>query len=144
MKKYLVILFMLSLIQLVHAQTQAEMNKKAWDDFAKADQKLNDVYKKILFVYADNKQFIKKLKTAQVAWIKFRDAHLESVYSASNQQVEYGSMFPMCYSMEEQIITEARIKQLEQWLNGVEEGDTCSGSRMRPADVQERLKNYKK
>ena len=144
MKKYLIILVVLSLAQLVGAQTQTEMNQKAADDFAKADQKLNDVYKKILFVYSSDKAFIRKFRTAQIAWIKFRDAHLESVYSASNQQIEYGSMFPMCYSMEEQKITEERTKQLEEWLNGLDPKNDCPGSRMSLSDVQERLKNYKK
>jgi hypothetical protein len=34
----------------------------------------------------------------------------------------------MCYSAYKEELTRQRIKTLQQWLEGVEEGDVCAGS----------------
>ena len=55
------------------AQTQAEMNQEAINDFKTADAELNKVYKLVLSKL-DEKQK-KNLIIAQKNWINFRDAH---------------------------------------------------------------------
>lgn len=125
---FIVISFYIVLNQPVSAQTQTDMAQKAGAEFAKADKELNTVYNKILKEYKGDREFIEKMKAAQRAWIKFRDAHIEAVFPAKDKQSEYGSVYGMCYSMMMQEITEARIKQLRLWLKGTEEGDVCAGS----------------
>lgn len=110
------------------AQTQLEMNEQAHSKYEKADKEMNRVYQQILKSYHDE-LFIQKLKAAQRAWLAYRDAHLEELYPAKDPKVEYGSVYPMCYSIELEDLTIQRTKVLRQWLDGVQEGDVCTGSR---------------
>jgi uncharacterized protein YecT (DUF1311 family) len=112
----------------LHAQTQGGLDEQACGQFHKADVALNETYSKILKEYANDQQFIAKLKTAQRAWLAFRDAELEALYPKDNKQAEYGTVYPMCHCSELQFLTEQRIKQLKRWLDGTQEGDVCSGS----------------
>ena len=117
-----------------NAQTQLELNEKACDKFKKADNDLNSVYNRILEVYKTDKTFIAKLKKAQVAWIAFRDAHIDAIFPLEDKRVEYGSVYPMCECGEREEITLKRISELKRWLDGIEEGDVCGGS-IRRTDV---------
>jgi uncharacterized protein YecT (DUF1311 family) len=110
------------------AQTQGELDEQACDQFHKADVALNETYSKILKEYAKDQQFIAKLKTAQRAWLAFRDAELEALYPKDNKQAEYGTVYPMCHCSELQFLTEARTKELQRWIEGTIEGDVCAGS----------------
>jgi len=99
--------------------------------FPKIDEELNQTYNKVLSEYKSDTVFIKRLKEAQRAWIKFRDAHLESRFPTmlkSNQYNEYGSIYPYCACVIMTDLTKERIKQLQGWLNGTVEGDVCGGS----------------
>lgn len=125
MKAIIVFGFALMITQISFAQTQFELNKKAQDNFLKADNELNIVFKKILTEYKEDTLFIKNLKAAQKIWIQFRDAELKMKFPATN---EYGSALPMCWSMYEEQLTRERIKTLNEWLTGIEEGDVCGGS----------------
>ena len=40
----------------------------------------------------------------------------------------YGRVQPMCWYMELVNLTEERTKKLKVWIDGIEEGDACSGS----------------
>ena len=125
MKKVVVLVFVLLTIQISFAQTQGELNKKAQDNFLKANNELNTVFKRILTEYKDDTLFIKNLKAAQKIWIQFRDAELKMKFPDTN---EYGTVLPMCWSMYKEQLTRDRIKTLNEWLTGVPEGDVCSGS----------------
>jgi uncharacterized protein YecT (DUF1311 family) len=95
------------------------------------DGQLNKIYNQILKEYKNDTIFLNKLKTAQKAWIKFRDAQLEARFPSNTQSDKneiYGSVYPMCACIELSKLTEDRIKQLQVWLNGVVEGDVCAGS----------------
>nr|WP_243698927.1 lysozyme inhibitor LprI family protein [Flavobacterium sandaracinum] len=104
------------------------MNQKAYKDYEKADKELNTVYQQILKDYKRDSKFILKLKEVQKAWIKFRDAEMNALFPEENKQLEYGSMFPLCWSIELTKLTKERTKKLKVWLNGIEEGDGCAGS----------------
>lgn len=113
------------------SQTQFEMNQEACDEYKKADDKLNQVYQQILREYKKDTFFIQKLKEAQLAWLKFRDAHIESLYPLkpnASPLSEYGSVYPMCVCIALKEITEKRIEELKKWIDRVEEGEVCSGS----------------
>ena len=107
------------------AQSQTEMNVKAYSDFKKADAELNIVYQKILKIYSRETTFIKKFKIAQRLWVQLRDAELAAKYPNSGS---YGSVAPMCESIYLETLTKDRIKFLNIWVTGIEEGEVCLGS----------------
>jgi uncharacterized protein YecT (DUF1311 family) len=111
-----------------HDQTQLEMNDDARRALEKADQRLNLLYNKILREYRNDKLFIQKLQAAEKAWILFRDAHVASRFPEPDEQANYGSVCPMCKANILKELTEQRINQLKEWLDGTEEGDVCAGS----------------
>ena len=121
-------LIIASVFTFAQAQSQMELNKQACDAHKKADAEMNRVYQQILAEYKQDAQFIQKLKAAQRAWIAFRDAHLESVYPATEKRAQYGSVNPMCQCMVLEKLTIARTAMLIEWIDGVEEGDVCAGS----------------
>ncbi len=113
------------------ASTQVEMNACAHEEFKKEDAELNRVYQEVLKKHKDDLVFIKKFREAQRAWLKFRDAQFEARFPHaldSRGQYNYGSVFPMCASLYKAELTHSRLKELQLWLDGIEEGDACSGS----------------
>jgi uncharacterized protein YecT (DUF1311 family) len=110
------------------AQTQSDLNRIACAERDAADAELNSVYRDIRERYRGEALFLDKLKTAQRAWIAFRDAELAALYPAEAKQSEYGSVYPMCECTTLAELTRQRIAQLRGWLD-VKEGDACGGSR---------------
>lgn len=111
--------------------TQLDLNQDADSAFKAADAELNRVYQEIRRRYRDQPRFLDKLKLAQRAWLKFRDAELDALYPPTadgDPYIAYGSMYPMCYASAMERLTKERTAQLRRWLDGVEEGDTCTGS----------------
>lgn len=108
------------------ATTQAEITACAGQAFDKADAELNLVYQQLLKKYAAHKNLIKKLKLAQEAWLKFRDAHIESLYPNpdEDQLRAEGTVYPMCKAMEMTRLTVERTRTLKNMLNP-KEGDVC-------------------
>lgn len=108
-----------------NAETQADMNQCAYDDFDKADKQLNAVYKKALAsqVELDTQSAeiepgyvgaVKALKKAQRAWIDYRDGHCEGVsYAAVG-----GSMQPMLEQGCRADLTKKRTKELRELMDG--------------------------
>ncbi|CQI87732.1 Uncharacterized protein conserved in bacteria [Yersinia rohdei] len=102
-----------------NALTQKEMNQCANADYKKADTELNRIYKEILAkTSADIKPL---LKSAQLTWIKFRDADCRFQSSAT----EGGSVHPMIISACLTHKTEERISQLKSYLNCPEGELSC-------------------
>ena len=123
------VIFMVSAgVSVLYGQTQGDLDEQACGQFHKADVALNETYSRILKEYAKDQQFIAKLKTAQKAWLVFRDAELEALYPGDNKQAEYGTVYPMCRCSELQFLTEEHTKQLNRWIDGTREGDVCAGS----------------
>lgn len=127
MKKLIVLIGICFISNFGYSQTQFEMNQSANNDFVKADNELNSVYQKIIKEYKSDIKFIKNFKTSQKIWIQFRDAEMK-VKFPEREDGYYGSVFPMCWSMELTELTKIRTKKLKIWLTGIEEGDVCSGS----------------
>ena len=107
-------------------QTQVELNNKAKSDYEKTDKELNQVYQKILRDYKSDTVFVKSMKEAQRQWVKFRDSQVKMKYPPYKGADE--SVLPMCKNYYLKELTTNRIKELQQWIDGVEEGDVCSGS----------------
>lgn len=106
-------------------QSQAGLNQCANNGAKSADAELNRVYAKVLAANATDKAFLEKFKAAQRAWVVFRDAQIAARYPSPE---DYGSVLPMCQSGEYEQLTRDRIKQLNAWVAGTEEGDVCAGS----------------
>ena len=78
-----------------NAQTQADMNACADQEFKRVDTRLNNTYRSLLAKTAQQPETAAKIKSAQKAWLVFRDAYLEAMYPATDKQTEYGSIYPM-------------------------------------------------
>ncbi|MFL6230794.1 MAG: lysozyme inhibitor LprI family protein [Pyrinomonadaceae bacterium] len=95
------------------AHTQLDMNECADRQYRKADAELNRVYQELMRASGGSDQ---KLKAAQLAWLKFRDAECD--YQAAFN--EGGSMQPMTYSFCLADVTASRTKQLRETLKEVQ------------------------
>lgn len=94
-------------------QTQAEMNTCAAQEFVRTDAKLNTVYQQVLKRIDPSR--LPKLRTAQRAWLAFRDAQCAFEGSES----EGGTMQPMLVSGCKSEVTKARTEQLRAELTAV-------------------------
>jgi uncharacterized protein YecT (DUF1311 family) len=104
------------------ASSQIELNACASEAFKKADSELNLVYQQILKQYASDTGLVRRLRLAQEAWIKFRDAEMEALYPTGD--TGQGSVSPMCKAMEMTRLTGERTAQLKRILDR-KEGDVC-------------------
>lgn len=109
------------------SQTQYEMNANAHKKYQSVDAKLNQVYSDILAEYKTDSVFINNIKKSQKLWVQWRDAELLAKYPNKDTN-EAGSVNPMCVDIFFTELTQARIKQLLVWIDGIEEGDVCGGS----------------
>lgn len=95
---------------------QSEMNRCADEDASAADAELNHVYQDLLTKTKGDANGTRKLRDAQRAWVAFRDAQLEALYPAEDKQLEYGSIYPMCYASVAAAMTKERTAQLRRML----------------------------
>ncbi len=75
-----------------NAQTQFEMNQCAARDYRAANGVLNQTYQRLVAMLNDEEK--SQLKTAQTAWLKYRDSNCE--FEAD--QFKGGSMRPLAYA----------------------------------------------
>lgn len=90
---------------------QSQMNQCARLSYEKDDKKLNQAYQKLRPKLQESRR--EKLKQAQLRWIEFRDAHCDFERS----EVEGGTMAPTIYYGCLAQTTEARTKQLNEYIN---------------------------
>jgi uncharacterized protein YecT (DUF1311 family) len=120
------------------AMTQLEMNECSGISYKEADAELNRVYKQIRKVYQADKEFLNKLKMAQRAWIKLRDADFELQFPPTGK---YGSIFPMCANEFKTQLTLQRVEFLKRWLVGSDDSEACPGSIMSSRSIKDALGN---
>ncbi|MBF0497520.1 MAG: DUF1311 domain-containing protein [Deltaproteobacteria bacterium] len=109
------------------AQDQAALTADSCSGYKKADAQLNKVYNLILTEYREQTIFIQKLKIAQRAWVKFRDAQIDAIEAPESPE-SVGSADTMCRCIALTKLTDQRTRELKQWLDGIEEGDICNSS----------------
>jgi uncharacterized protein YecT (DUF1311 family) len=90
------------------ARTQFELNRCAARARDSADAELNKVYQQIMREAGGTERV--KLRAAQHAWLKFRDAHCD-YKSVGNKG---GSIYPMVVSFCLAEVTTERVKQLRE------------------------------
>lgn len=127
LKKIILVVFCSAISFMSFSQTQFEINEEAQRNFKKSDKELNRVYTQILSVYKNDKVVVANLKKAQRLWVQFRDAEMNAKFP-EREVGYYGSIFPMCWDLYLRELTEERIKKLNVWLTGLQEGDACSGA----------------
>ncbi len=108
-------------------ETQSEMNVCEAERYHRADAELNLVYQELLKKRSADKVFVQKLKLAEEAWIKFRDANIEALYPEEDKALAYGSVYPMCRAMQLSSMTDQRTEFLRRMLKSTE-GDVCGFS----------------
>lgn len=117
-----------ALAQQAAPSTQAGMDASANTGFAAADRQLNKVYQEVLKKHAGDTEFTTRFRAAEKAWLAFRDAEVAAHYPARDALTEYGTAYPMCVADLKTRLTLQRIKELQAWVNGAQEGDVCAGS----------------
>ena len=90
--------------------SQHELNRCAARARDKADAELNKVYRELIKDTGTTERA--KLRTAQLAWIKFRDTQCD-YESIGNKG---GSIYPMVFSFCLARVTNDRVKQLQEIL----------------------------
>jgi len=96
-----------------------------------AEQALADVLAQIRQRYAGEKLFLVRLEKAQLAWAQLRDADLEArfpVDEGDQPSQVWGSSYGMVAARFLADMTRARTTYLQQWLDGIDEGDLSAGS----------------
>jgi uncharacterized protein YecT (DUF1311 family) len=89
------------------AQTTIEMGECAGNEYQKADAELNSVYRQLMSSLSD-RDYQSALKTAQQAWLKYRDANCEFETFDSRG----GTIHPVVYSLCRAHMTRARTKDM--------------------------------
>lgn len=102
-----------------NALTQLDINQCANLDYKKADTELNRIYKQVLAKTPVAQRVL--LKSAQLTWIKYRDADCTFQSSAT----EGGSVHPMIISACLTHKTEARSAELQSFLDCAEGDLSC-------------------
>lgn len=114
-------LFGVCIFLLFVANIHAAPNPSACgDSFQTVDAELNKVYKQVVARFDRDTARVNSLKASQRAWLKFRDAEVES-YTRSSQG---GSVHGLCVCSALARLEADRTAQLRKYLEG-EEGDAC-------------------
>jgi uncharacterized protein YecT (DUF1311 family) len=102
------------------ANTQMELNECAGKELQQAEARLAAALRRL---------GIDPNGPEEKAWEAYRDAQLKAIYpSVSNEQAEYGSIYPMCWATLKRKLTESRLRDLKALTTN--EGDACLGYRV--------------
>ena len=93
-----------------------------------AEEAFNKVYKQVISEYKENHSVIKSLKASQRLWEMFIEDDIVMRYPESEDLVENGTIYATCVSNYRDELFIERTEKLQLWLDGVEEGDVCSGA----------------
>jgi len=97
------------------ARTQNELNQCARSAFEKADAEMNRVYQHLISVTARGESHQQKLKEAQQAWLKYRDATCESEAAINAEGTIYTTAYNYCLAQ----VTTERTKRLAMMMGGM-------------------------
>jgi uncharacterized protein YecT (DUF1311 family) len=98
------------------AKAQMEMNECAGQESARVDSALNKLYGQLLAKAGKDQNAVAKIKSAERAWIAYRDAYVEATYPAHDKQVEYGSIYPMDVALLRAKLTQQHIADLQELM----------------------------
>jgi uncharacterized protein YecT (DUF1311 family) len=92
-----------------NAQTTVEMQDCAGNDYKRADAELNAVYKQVMATLSD-KEYQASLRSAQQAWLKYRDANCR--FDAFENRG--GTIYLVVYNSCLAAMTRGRTKELRE------------------------------
>jgi uncharacterized protein YecT (DUF1311 family) len=110
------------------SQTQKDMNDGSQMEYIKANGKLEVMYQEIKQQYSKDKNFIAALEQSAKLFRQFRDVEVKLHYPSDNPKQDYGSINSYCVNQLLTQLTLQRIKELNVWLVGIQEGEACRGS----------------
>jgi hypothetical protein len=72
------------------------MTEAACNKLKNADIALNRTYEQVLKAKASDADFIRAFREAQMAWVAFRDAHVQAIYpDPAHRHIEYTVPYPV-------------------------------------------------
>jgi|GEM_PF-982368 hypothetical protein len=98
------------------------------DDLKIESMALDSLFDQIVKRYKEDIAFIRKIKTSQELWNKTAAANIAAIFP-SGDPLTYGSSQNICHCTFLLNEIRARRRFLNTWIEGVPEGDVCSGSR---------------
>jgi len=99
-----------------NAQTQAAMNACADQELKSVGTELNSTYRALMAKTAPQPETVAKIKSAERAWLVFRDAYLAAMFPAADKQTEYGSIYPMQLALLRAKLTRQQTAALKDLL----------------------------
>jgi uncharacterized protein YecT (DUF1311 family) len=92
-------------------------------ELEKVDRELNEEYQAVLKLAAGTQPLTRNLRSAQRAWLEFRDAELASLFSCAgvHEEVCFGKEFASNFMSEQIRLTRDRIVDLRQRRRELEE-----------------------
>jgi uncharacterized protein YecT (DUF1311 family) len=79
----------------------------------RADDELNRVYGALLSKESDA-DAVAKIRRAEEAWIRYRDAYIEAMWPAKDKQAEYGTVYPMQVNLVRANLTRRQVDALKE------------------------------
>jgi len=104
------------------ARTQLDRDGCAGEDRQQAQRELDNVLDQVTKRWPDG-DFVRKVRAAQQAWLKYRDAELAACFPSGNPGLTYGSSFPERWDLEEAHLSRVRARALRGYLS--EDGERC-------------------
>jgi uncharacterized protein YecT (DUF1311 family) len=98
------------------AGTQTAMNVCADEEAIRVDAELRGMYQKVLSAAGEHSDAAERIRTAERAWIVYREAYLNAMYPAANKLAEYGSSFPMEANLVRAKLTRQQISAVADLL----------------------------
>lgn len=126
MRKVLLLLALLATTAL-QAQTWQEEMKAAQNNLKAASSQMAGLISYIDSAYSHNTALLILLKSSQNAWEKYSEAQIKMRYPSYNAQ-NYNRHIALCVSNYMTQLINSRIALLQEWKEGIEEGDLCAGS----------------
>lgn len=120
---------LLSMVSLVTSDTFSEKTVSEIEtDLKSRERELDSLISLIRTRYSADKRFCAKLEEAQRAWCRYRDLQIEMKFPEADKKYAYGSLYPMCLTLELIRLYTRRIEELMPWASGIADGEVCPGS----------------
>lgn len=107
--------------------SQTDLNLSSEAIFIITKNKLDSIITIIQKEYDNDSTLIINLSNSQKEWLEYRDAQLLMKFPM-NDPIREGSVFNTCYFDYINELTKERIDILNDWIEGVKEGEVCGGS----------------
>ena len=114
-KLFIIFVLIFSISPAFAFETQAEMIEFAVNRYNAEDMKMNQICDSIKKSFASDKGFVNSLLTSQIAWKKFRNAEIKTLFPKTDDiGYDYGSNFSIYYYSKLFSMTQKRIEELKE------------------------------